>query len=144
MACWLAASLATGGCYAYRQPPAGGVAPGREVHVALTDAGTAAVAPLVGPSVVAINGRLLSSADTGLTLAVSTTEKRSGVEDLWRGEEVLVRREYIGSLQERTLSRPRTLVAGGMLVALSAILYAALGGVNGSSSSGGGSGGGPK
>lgn len=144
IACWLTASLLSGGCYAYREPPATGVSPGQEVHVSLTDAGTAAVAPLVGPSVAAINGRVLSSADTALALAVSSTEKRNGVEDLWRGEQVLVRREYIGSLQQRALSRTRTLVAGGALVALGAILYGALGGVNGSSNSGGGGGGGPR
>ena len=106
----------------------------------LTDAGTAAVAPWVGPRVASIAGRLTSSSDSALTLAVSTTGKRNGTEDLWKGEPVVVRREYIETLQERTFSRGRSLAAGGVALALTGVLYAVLGGSLGSS---GGPGGGP-
>jgi hypothetical protein len=136
--CALAATLLTGGCYTYAEPPATGVSRGQAVRVLLTDAGTAAVAPWVGPRVVSISGRLMSSADSAVTLALTTTEKRNGTDDLWRGEPVLIRREYIESLQRRTFSGSRTFVAGGVAVGLAAILYAALGGFNGSSSSGSG------
>ena len=136
----LAGGLVTGGCYTYREPPATGVPPGREVRVLLTDAGAAAVAPWVGPRVVSIAGRLTSSQDSAVTLAVTAIEKRNGVEDVWRGEPVQVRREHIESLQERTFSRGRSLVAGGVAVGLLGMLYAVLGGSLGSS---GGPGGGP-
>lgn len=134
------------GCYAYVPPPESSAAPlpGREVRVELTDAGTAALAPKVGPGVTAVVGRVVSADDSALTLAVTTTEKRNGLEDLWKGENVAVQRAQVATLQERRFSRSRTAVAAGIGVGLAAIFYAALGGSLGGGSGGGGNGGTPK
>jgi hypothetical protein len=106
--------------------------------VSLTDAGSVGMAALVGPRVTTLTGRLLSSEDSALTLSVQTTTKRNGVDDLWNGETVIVRREYVSSIQQRSFSLARSLASGGIVAALGGVLYGALGGggVSGTTSGG--------
>lgn len=132
ISCLLAAGL-SGGCFSYVQAPNGGPPVGREVRVTLTDAGSLSAAATVGPRVVALNGRLTASTDSALTLAVTSTVKRNGVEDPWNGESVSVRREYVARTEERRLSRGRTVAAGALLAALGGAFTAVLGGGNGGS-----------
>jgi hypothetical protein len=133
------------GCYEYVAPRTGsnGVGPlapptGTAVRVELTDAGTASLASAVGPGVTSLTGRLVSANDSAVTVAVDATVKRNGLEDFWKGENVVVRRSEVAAFQEKAFSRTKTAVASGIAVGLAAIFYAALGG-----SLGGGSGGTP-
>ena len=129
------------GCYEYVPPPEGRPATGRDVRVQLTDAGTAAVAPVVGPRVVAVDGRLTAISDSALTLAATGTTKENGVEDLWRGEQVIVPRAYVASVAQRAFSRRRTVTASVIGLALTAGAYALIGPGGVSGSAGGHSGG---
>ena len=139
------------GCYEYVAPRAGsnGVGPlapptGKAVRVELTDAGTASLAPAVGPGVTSLTGRLVSADDSAVTVAVDATVKRNGLEDFWKGENVVVRRSEVAAFQEKAFSRTKTAVASGIVVGLAAIFYAALGGSLGGGSGGNPSGGTPK
>ena len=145
LVCCAPAAALLSGCYEYAA--ARGAAPplaGREVRVELTDAGTAALAPSVGPGVTSLVGRLVASDDSALTVAVESTVKRNGLEDLWKGENVSVQRAQVAVLQERAFSKSKTAVASGLAVALGVAFYAALGGSLGGGSGGPGNGGPPK
>lgn len=135
------AALLLAGCYGYVPAATTAPEPGREVRVSLTDGGTAGLAAVVGPGVVALDGRVVASADSALTLALTGTTRRNGVEDPWRGERVVVRRDHVASLAERTFSRGRTAAAGAGFLALGTFLYKVLGDAIGGS--GGRRGGGP-
>src|SRR5687767_4212333 len=95
-----ACSAISVGCYRYTpiDTPAQS-ALGTEVRVRLTDAGAVSLAPLVGNRVELIDGRLVSVADTGLTLSVTGTTDRLGNETPWRGEQVAIPRSMFDGLE---------------------------------------------
>ena len=103
------------GCYRYT--PVDAQAPsalGTEVRVRLTDAGAVSLAPLVGNRVELIDGRLVSVADTSLTLSVTGTTDRLGNETPWRGEQVAIPRAMFDGLERRTLDRGKSYLVGGI------------------------------
>ena len=123
------------GCYRYtpidaEAPPALGT----EVRVRLTDAGAVALAPLVGNRVELVDGRLVSAADTAVTLSVMTTTDRLGNEAPWRGEEVAIPRAMFTGLEQRTLDRGKSYLVGGItagVVAAVGIAFSVAGGGGG-------------
>jgi len=135
-----ACSAVSVGCYRYtpidaEAPPALGT----EVRVRLTDAGAVALAPLVGNRVELVDGRLVSAADTAVTLSVSTTTDRLGNEAPWRGEEVAIPRAMFTGLEKRTLDRGKSYLVGGItagVVAAVGIGFSVAGGGGGGKATG--------
>src|SRR5688572_28607975 len=121
------AAIALAGCYAH-VPCGSAPAVGRAVRAELTDAGSVAVASIVGPRVAAIDGRVVAQDDSTVALAVTSTRRRNGVEDPWNGERVVVRRAFVSAVQERVFSRRRTAVAALVAAAAGAAVYALIGG----------------
>ena len=118
--------LATG-CYRYTPTTAGAPAPGAEVRLALTQAGSASLAPVLGRGTVAVEGRVAIATDTSYVLAVAATLKpvddgtASTSRTVWAGESVSVPRTAVASTEGRTLDRARTttlLTAGAVAAAL--------------------------
>jgi hypothetical protein len=142
IAAWSAVSI---GCYRYapidaQAPPALGT----EVRVRLTDAGSVSLAPLIGNRIEIVDGRLVSVADTSLTLSVTATTGRVGDETPWRGEEVAIPRAMVSGLERRTVDRGKSYLVGGItagVVAMAAVGFSLAGGSGGSK---GGSSGVPK
>ena len=137
----LAAATLTG-CYEYLAPPAGSSLAGRRVHLTLTDMGSAILAPQIGPANDAIGGTLLADSGSALLVSVLSVRNRNGLEQGWRGERVRVPVEYIDRVEERSLSRRRTVIASilfaGFVVGAERVLNGA-----GGSNAGGPSPGGP-
>ena len=108
------------GCYKYVPVEASGPPPGVRANLVLSDAGTVEMARWVGPSTRVIEGDVVTATPDGLTLAVRRLERRDGVEEFWKGEEVLVPRDAVATYAERRLSRSRTALftAGAIAVAL--------------------------
>jgi hypothetical protein len=108
------------GCYKYVPVEASGPPPGVRANVVLSDAGTVEMARWVGPSTRAIEGDVVTATPEGLTVAVRRLERRDGVEEFWKGEEVLIPRGAVATYTERRLSRSRTalLTAGALAIAL--------------------------
>jgi hypothetical protein len=104
-------------CYSYVPIGGNGVSPGNQIAVDLTTEGSAALAQLIGPAVTTIDGRLISSDSTGITLAVTDTRLRDGRSYHWVGERVLIPRLDILSIEIRRLSVTQT----GLLVAVGAL-----------------------
>jgi hypothetical protein len=109
----------------YRYTPIDTQAPptlGTEVRVRLSDAGALSLAPLVGNRIELVDGRLVSVADTSLTLAVTATTDRLGNETPWRGEEVAIPRTSFTDLERRTLDRGKSYLVGGLTAGVVAVV----------------------
>ncbi len=125
------------GCYV-NVPLETAPAPGEKVHVALTDRGSVDLAQYLGRGVAGVDGRLLESADSALSVSVSQVVTQSGDDQLWKGERVTIPREAIASVQGRKLSFWRSGLIGGAVAAAAFLIGSQAGG-----SSGGGKKGGP-
>ena len=104
------------GCYTLR--PAGGAVPdvGTEVAFDINDAGRVALGGSMGPEIARVQGRLLSRNEEDYLIAVSSIRLLRGGEQVWRGERVRIRPEYIGSAYERRLSKGRTIAFAAVAV----------------------------
>jgi hypothetical protein len=115
-----AAALLTG-CYDYIESPSGGFAPDAQVRATLTDAGSAQMGAVLGPRVTSVDGRVERAGTDSLVLRVSRVALFSGAENEWNGERVALPASALGSVRERRLDRPRTVLAvvilGGAVVA---------------------------
>jgi hypothetical protein len=129
-----------GACHVYRPLPISAPVEGMKVRALLTDSGTRALAPYVGPEVSVISGRVSERAADGLTLSVGSVETRDGVEHFWKGERVLVPPALIALLQEERVSPERSTLLGGALAVGAFLAYKGFG--LGSNSGGSGKGGG--
>jgi len=112
-------SLALGalpGCY--RLTPVATSSPerGLEVRVGLTDEGSFRLAPLIGPRIAAIDGRVLEAPDTALVLAVQAVVAQGGRSMAWSQERLAVPRTAIASLRTRTLDRRKSWIVAGLSV----------------------------
>ena len=133
----LLAVLLTSACHTYRAIPSGPLpADGTPLALHLTDSGAVVLAREVGPSVEVLEGHLVRADSESITLSVRRVRMRDGLSNAWAGEQVLVSRALIASVSERRLSRVRSLLfAGGLLAG------AALGATGATGIVGGGRGG---
>lgn len=106
MAAVAAACLA--GCYTYIPLAATRPEPGQTFAFELTDQGRAALAAGVGSATDRVEGELVSVTDTAYSVSVARVVDLRGKVHPWGGETVSLRREYVGSVRERRLSRTRT------------------------------------
>lgn len=115
------------GCYV-NVPLATTPEPGARVHLALTDRGSVDLAHYLGPRVAGVDGRLLTSNDSVVSVSVSQVVMQSGDEQLWKGESVAIPREAIASVQGRKLSFWRSGIIGGAVAAAAFIIGTQAGG----------------
>jgi hypothetical protein len=141
LATWFA--VTSSGCFTYATVDPGAVTPGRDVRMELTDAGTAALAPLIGPGMVTVDGRVTSVDSGEVQLAVTQTTDRRSIEHLWRGEPVTVPRPLVSHVSQRKFSASRTaLLSAGIAAAVVAAAAGAHAASSSSSPGGSGHGGG--
>ena len=137
------AALLLCGCYASYPISMAQARPGTKLRVALTDAGSDSLARYLGPGVESVDGKLLRSSDADLSLGVSQISMRSGIDQYCKGEAVVLPKYSVATVEERKLSKPRTfLLAGAIVAALLSVKLSGVGGSSGSPPSHGG--GGPK
>lgn len=105
---WIAVVFTSVGCYGYYPSSAGTPRTGVRVTAELSDSGTMSLARYVGPSVAAVEGRLVRASDTEIELSVLAVRQHNGVEADWRGERLTVSRDLLRGIQERKLSVGRT------------------------------------
>ena len=117
----VALACALSACAAYR-PIALREAPGAgEVRVRLTELGSAELSAVVGPSTVALDGRVREAGDT-VVVGLVQTVTRDGALVTWRGEAVRVPAAWVAGVERRASSRGRTaLLAGGIAAAVVAL-----------------------
>lgn len=105
------------GCYTLE--PTGGISPepGSRVALQINDAGRVALGGLVGPEIDVIEGRLVGKQNDEYMLAVTGVKFIRGGEQVWSGERVNVRSEYVGTVFERRYSAGRSVTLGAVGIA---------------------------
>ncbi len=117
------AALASVGCYTL-QPIAGQPLPlGTQVSLAINDNGRAALGGQMGPEISDIQGRLLQKDSAEYVLSVTQISLLRGGEQVWAGERVRVRSEYVSTVSERRFSRGRTALVSGAVLGVVAVVF---------------------
>jgi hypothetical protein len=125
------------GCYTTRPVYAGMPQPGMNVSLQISDEGRVALRDRVGPSVARVEGVLVRAPDTSYVLTVNDVIGIYGERTRWSGEQVGIRREYVGMVYERRFSPARTALFVGGVGALGYLLFGrALPGIFGGDSDG--------
>ena len=116
----LGVSLA--GCYTLQ--PARGVTPtvGETVAFDVNDAGRVALGGSLGPEIAQIEGRVVEHTTGEYVLAVSNVKLLRGGEQVWTGEQVRIKSDYVTSTYERRFSRGRTAAVSLAGIGLAAFL----------------------
>lgn len=102
--------LSAMGCYSL-QPVAGQPLPlGTVVALGLNDAGRAAMGGQMGPEIAEIEGRLTETSSAEYVLAVAQIRLLRGGTQVWAGERVRIKTEYVTGVSTRTFSRSKTAI----------------------------------
>jgi hypothetical protein len=106
------AGLLVTGCYSLA-PVTGNPPLGAKVAFDVNDAGRFALGPLIGPEVGQVEGRLIQRDNGEFLLGVTAVRQlRGGGEQTWKGEQVRLKSEFVGTMYERRFSPGRSAVLG--------------------------------
>lgn len=106
-----AAGLATQvACHTYLPTQEAVPVSGREVAVELNDRGRVLVGGQLGESVQLVQGRLVASTDSTVTLSVNRTVLMRGSSVVWAGEQAMIPREGVRGFRLREFSRGRSVM----------------------------------
>lgn len=106
------------GCYHYVTVSSTAITERDEVLLGVTDLGRVELAEPVGPGVQRLGGRLMERTDTSFVLSVLSVKYMDLPQPVrWRGERLEIRRDLTSEIQQRRLSRPRTWIMVGLVVA---------------------------
>lgn len=113
------ASLLLCGCYVTVPVNTPSPALGSNVVVQLTDDGSHSLAQYLGRHVTGVDGKLVSTSDSSLSLSVSQVSLSDGDDQFWKGEQVALPRNAIATIKQKKLSVWRSsLLAGALLAAV--------------------------
>ena len=101
-------------CYRFTPIEGGAPAPGQEVRLSLSDEGSVRMAPLIGPRIEAIDGRIVRTTDTSLVIAVEAAVTQGGRSMAWSMEQLTVPRSAVSSIHTRTLDRRKSWIVAGL------------------------------
>src|SRR2546421_12250619 len=113
----LAAGLSGLGCYNYLPMRRSRLTPSSYLAVTLTESGSEELARYLGPNAHVVRGRYLEVTERGFALAVESVESRRGDILRWAGETVRVPGEFVRAVEERFVSRSKTVLLAGAAVA---------------------------
>jgi hypothetical protein len=108
-----AASLLSG-CYSYLPVPSAVARPGAEVRVLLTDAGSVAMAPLIGPRAITLDGVIDRTGGDSVVLRMRRVTNMGGEESAWAGERLAIPASTIASVRQKQLSGTRSALAAAV------------------------------
>jgi len=97
------------GCYTLQ--PTMGVSPeiGNELAFDITDVGRVGLGPSMGSEIAQVEGRLVSRENAEYLVSVTSVRFLRGGEQPWRGEQVRLKSEYVGSTYQKQFSKGRTI-----------------------------------
>jgi hypothetical protein len=94
---------------------------GEKVAFDVNDAGRIALGGSLGPEIAQIEGRVVEHNSGEYVLAVSNVTLLRGGQQVWSGEQVRIKSDYVASTYERRFSRGRT--AAISLVGVGLVVY---------------------
>lgn len=90
---------------------------GSDVRLNLSESAATTSFARIGSRIQQAEGRLLYASDSTLAIGVSAVTRTNGVEDAWSGDTVVFQRSQVIDVEQRKISRSRTLLSLGVLVA---------------------------
>lgn len=119
----LGLSLGTTGCYNMRPTELSGGISGQRVVIGLTDEGSREMTPLVGADAVSLEGVVIQAEAERWLLSMRSVQHTSGG-TRWNGESIAVPASAMESVVEKRLSRSRTgLLIGGIVAGAIALAH---------------------
>ena len=115
--------LVSTGCYTMQPVSEQPFPVGITVELVINDAGRAALRSMMGPEVAKVQGRLVQKDSTGYTVAVTQLGLLRDGTQVWSGERVSIKSEYVNSVTERRFSRARTAVVTAAVLGVVAIVF---------------------
>ena len=110
--------LAVMGCYTL-QPVAGQPLPlGVVVSLGLNDAGRAGMGAQMGPEIAEIEGRLTEKDSDAYVLAVAQVRLLRGGTQVWAGERVRVKTEFVTGVSTKRFSRAKTAIVSAAAISV--------------------------
>lgn len=115
--------LVSTGCYTMQPVTEQPFPLGITVELVINDAGRAALRPMMGPEVAKVQGRLVQKDSVGYTLTVTQLGLLRDGTQVWSGERVSIKSEYVNSVTERRFSRARTAAVTAAVLGVVAIVF---------------------
>ena len=82
--------------------------PGTVIGLDITDAGRVALGGAMGPEIDQVEGKLIATDTTGYLVGVTSLHLLRGGEQVWHGEQVQIKKEYVSSVYQRRFSPSRS------------------------------------
>ena len=118
----LANVVAVSGCYTLQPVTRQALPAGMTISLSINDAARASLSAQMGPNISQIQGRLIREDTSGFLLAVSEVRTFRDGTQVWSGEHILVKKEFVNQASERKFSRTKTAIVGVAVVGVLAIL----------------------
>jgi len=99
-----------------------GPVPGTVIALDISDQGRVALGGLIGPELSQVEGRLVSVEGGEYVLQVTGVRFLRGGEQVWRGETVRIKSDYVATRYERRLSKVRSVALGALAVGVVALV----------------------
>ena len=119
--------VSLGGCYSYGAPRGPEPEIGKDVALDINDAGREGLGGQMGPDIATVQGQLIEKDSAGYLLSVSAVKLRQGGEQVWMGERVRIRNDFVWNRAEKRFSWGRTAAFGALGLGGIGGLLAALG-----------------
>lgn len=117
------ALLVSLGCYTMH-PVAGQPLPlGAIVALSINDAGRVALGGQMGPEISEVEGRLMEKDSAHYVLSVQQIRLIRGGEQVWSGERIEIKSQYVALVQERKFSRGKTALLSTATVGILALAF---------------------
>jgi len=137
-----ALAILLGACF--NLVPVTGTPPqGAQLEAVLSDSGTVALTPRIGPNAGTIIGTLAAAHGDTLDIAIAEVHTRDGLTYYLKGTTISLVRSDLSALRMRQLDKRRTIVAATVGVFGAAALAAGVQAISGGSDNTGGGGGNP-
>jgi hypothetical protein len=104
------------GCYVLQPVTGAGPEPGTVMAFEVNDLGRLALGGQMGPEIAHIEGRLLSKQGDEYELAVRSVKLIRGGSQVWNGEKVTIKKEFISQTFERHFSKSQTIALSAVFV----------------------------
>jgi hypothetical protein len=114
--CAALAGLLLTGCYTLQPVDRTKIQVGTKVAFDVNDVGRVSLGELVGPEIGRIDGLLVGQESGEYYIAVSGVQLLRGGEQVWTGERVRLKSEYVSTVYERRFHKGRTIALSAAVV----------------------------
>jgi hypothetical protein len=85
------------------------------VSLIINDVGRVSLGGSMGPAIERVDGRLVGQENGEYRVSVTSVKVVGGGEQIWSGENVLIKSDYVSGFYERRLSKGRTVALSAMV-----------------------------